>query len=435
MTALSQLEQKIRHGRLLLNLPNGAVHSFGNGEPEVEWVVRTPRALEEIARDPEVCLGETYMNGDWVAGDCGLMPLLEVLLRNYPLERPRGWRRIAQVIRQWRRQWNRLSQSRRHVHHHCGRDESFFHYFLDPELHYSCAYFAEPGISLEQAQRAKCRHIMNKLLLQPGQEVLDIGCGWGGLACYLAEHAGVEVTGLTLADNQRRIAAQRARQRGLDKRVRFLLEDYRQHQGRYDRIVSVGMFEHVGLPNYRRYFETIKRQLAADGVALVHTIGCFTDTGGANPWLERYVFPGSDCPLLSDIHRAVEAAGLISTDIEVLRLHYAWTLSAWLERLQLHQGEITQRWGERFYRMWEFYLAACAAAFRWRDTAVFQIQLAHRLDAVPATRDYLYPSKGIWPTDQSSPLHPALGERRSSQGDRRKPVDVNPPSKVSKIQL
>ena len=430
MGALSQLEQKIRHGRLRLNLPNGAIHSFGSGKPEVEWVVHTPRALADIARDPEVGLGETYVNGDWNAGDCGLLPLLEVLLRNYPLERPRGWRRIAQAVRQWRRQWNRVTQSRQNVLHHYGHDESFFHYFLDSELHYSCAYFAEPGISLEQAQRAKCRHIMNKLLLQPGQHVLDIGCGWGGLACYLAEHAGVEVTGLTLADNQRQVATQCAHQRGLEKQLRFLLEDYRQHQGHYDRIVSVGMFEHVGLPNYRRYFETIKRHLAPDGVALLHTIGCFTDTGGANPWLERYVFPGSDCPLLSDIHRAVEAVGLISTDIEVLRLHYAWTLNAWLERLQLHRSEITQRWGERFYRMWEFYLAACSAAFRWRDTAVFQIQLAHRLDAVPATRDYLYPAKDSWATADASHLYPGLDERRSSRGDRRKPADVYPPAKV-----
>ena len=427
MNALSQLEQKIRHGRLLLKLDNSDVRSFGSGAPEVEWLVRAPRALTEIARDPEVNLGESYVNGDWDAGAGGLLPLLEVLLRNYPLERPHGWRRIVQAARKWRRQWNRLTQSRRNVLHHYAHDEGFFQYFLDPELHYSCAYFAEPGISLEQAQRAKCRHIMNKLLLQPGQHVLDIGCGWGGLACYIAEHAGVDVTGLTLADNQLQFAVRRSRQRGLEKQARFLLEDYRQHQGRYDRIVSVGMFEHVGLPNYRRYFETIKRHLDPDGVALVHTIGCFTDTGGANPWLERYVFPGSDCPLLSDIHRAVEAAGLISTDIEVLRLHYAWTLSAWLERLQLHRSEITQRWGERFYRMWEFYLAACSAAFRWRDTAVFQIQLAHRLDAVPPTRNYLYQTNDSLATADTLHLYHSTGERRFSRVDRRKPTIVKPP--------
>jgi len=427
MTALSQLEQKIHYGRLLLNLPNGASQSFGDGKPEVEWVVHTPRTLSHIARDPEVRLGEAYVNGEWDAGECGLLPLLEVLLRNYPLERPRGWQRLIQVMRQWQRQWNRLTESKRHVVHHYGREESFFQYFLDPELHYSCAYFEEPGISLEQAQRAKCRHIMNKLLLEPDQQVLDIGCGWGGLDCYLAEHAGVNVTGLTLADNQRQVAIQRAAQRGLSDRARFLLEDYRTHQGRYDRIVSVGMFEHVGLPNYRRYFDAIKRQLGPDGVALVHTIGCFTDTGGANPWLEKYIFPGSDCPLLSDIHRTIEQAGLISTDIEVLRLHYAWTLGAWLERLQQHREEITARWGKRFYRMWEFYLAACTASFRWRDTVVFQIQLAHRLDSVPPTRNYLYTGGEDWQTKHTvsmSSIYPGAGERRSSRGDRRKPLDV-----------
>jgi cyclopropane-fatty-acyl-phospholipid synthase len=423
MTPLSQLEHKIHYGRLQLNLPNGASWSFGDGAPEVEWVVHRRQTLSHIARDPEIRLGESYVDGEWDAGECGLLPLLEVLLRNYPLERPRGWQHAVQVLRQWQRQWNRLTRSRDNVVRHYGRDEDFFQYFLDPELHYSCAYFEEPGVSLEQAQRAKCRHIMNKLLLQPGHQVLDIGCGWGGLGCYLSEHAGANVTGLTLADNQRRIAEQRAEQRDLADRTRFLVEDYRSHRGRYDRIVSVGMFEHVGLPNYRRYFDTIKKQLAPDGVALVHTIGCFTDTGGANPWLERYIFPGSDCPLLSDIHRAVEAAGLISADIEVLRLHYAWTLSAWLERLQQHRGEITARWGERFYRMWEFYLAACAASFRWRDTVVFQIQLAHRLDAVPATRNYLYTNGENWHPSQSGIWSPGMGDRRSARGDRRKQLN------------
>ena len=425
MTALSQLEQKIRYGSLLLNFPDGTIHCFGDGTPKVEWMVHTPRALADIARDPEVRLGEAYVNGEWDAGECGLLPLLEVLLRNYPLERPRGWQRLVQVIRQWQRQWNRLTESKQNVNHHYGHEEDFFRYFLDPDLHYSCAYYEEPGISLEQAQRAKCRHIMNKLLPQPGQQLLDIGCGWGGLDCYLAEHAGVQSTGLTLADNQRQVAAQLAAQRGLEKRTRFLIEDYRKHQGRYDRIVSVGMFEHVGLPNYRRYFETIKRQLAPDGIALVHTIGCFTDTGGANPWLERYIFPGSDCPLLSDIHRAIEAAGLFSSDIEVLRLHYAWTLSAWLDRLQQHRDEISQRWGKRFFRMWEFYLAACAASFRWRDTVVFQIQLAHRLDTVPNTRNYLYPVEADWRETPPTSWYPGEGERRSSRGDRRRQLHDN----------
>ena len=425
MTVLSQLEHKIHYGRLLLNLPNGARETFGDGNPEVEWVVHKPRTLMRIARDPEVRLGEAYVDGEWDAGECGLLPLLEVLLRNYPLDRPHGWQRMVQVLRQWQRQWNRLTQSKRNVVQHYGREETFFQYFLDPELHYSCAYFEEPGISLEQAQRAKCRHIMNKLLPEPGQQLLDIGSGWGGLGCYLAEHAGVNVTGLTLAENQRRIAEQRARERGLDGRARFLLEDYRTHRGRYDRIVSVGMFEHVGLPNYHRYFEAIKKQLAPDGVALVHTIGCFTDTGGANPWLERYIFPGSDCPLLSDIHRAIEAVGLISADIEVLRLHYAWTLSAWLDRLQQHRQEISARWGDRFYRMWEFYLAACSASFRWRDTVVFQIQLSHRLDTVPATRNYLYTGKEEWQAADPAALFPGCGERRSPRGDRRKqPADI-----------
>jgi cyclopropane-fatty-acyl-phospholipid synthase len=424
LNALQQLEQRIRHGRLCLRFGDGAVRHIGEENPVAEWILRTQRTLEKIARDPELRLGETYVNGEWEAGEQGLLQLMEILVRNFPLESRRGLGRIPLLIHQWRRQWNRIVESRRHVMHHYGREDDLFQYFLDPEMHYSCAYFAEPGISLEQAQRAKCRHIMNKLFLHPGQQVLDIGCGWGGLACYLAQQAEVHVTGLTLADNQINIALERARQRGLDQRTRFVLEDYRQHRGRYDRIVSIGMFEHVGLPNYRRYFEAIKRQLVPDGIALLHTIGCFTDTGGANPWLEKYIFHGSDCPLLSDIHRAIEASGLISTDIEVLRLHYAWTLAAWLERLQQHRDDVIRRWGARFYRMWEFYLAACATAFRWRDTVVFQIQLAHRLDAVPTTRNYLYSTESAWPATQSDAAPPALSELCSSHDDRHKSSEL-----------
>jgi len=419
MNVIRRLEQHLRHGRICLRFIGGTVHCIGQGQPEAEWLLRTPRALAKIGRNPELHLGETYVDGEWDAGEQGLLPLMDILVSNFPLERAHGPRRLHQIVLKWQRQWNRLRKSRDNVRHHYGRDDDLFRYFLDPEMHYSCAYFEEPGISLEQAQRAKCRHIMKKLFLSPGQRVLDIGCGWGGLACYLAQQAGAHVTGLTLADNQMHIAEERARQYGLEKQTRFLIEDYRLHQGRYDRIVSVGMFEHVGTPNYRRYFETIKRQLAPDGVALLHTIGCFTDTGGANPWLEKYIFHGSDCPLLSDIHRAIEAAGLVTTDIEILRLHYAQTLATWLERLQSHREEIVRRWGMRFYRIWEFYLAACAAAFRWRDTVVFQIQLTQRLDVLPITRNYLYPSETQWPTATNS-LFPALGERRSNRGDRRK---------------
>lgn len=429
MDAIKLLEQRIRHGRLCLHFP-GSEHCVGSGQPEADWILRSPQVLNKIAADPEMRLGETYMDGEWDAGDQGLLPLLEILLRNFPQGRAQGLRRLGQQILQWRRQWNRLLASRRNVVQHYGRDDDLFRYFLDSEMHYSCAYFTEPHISLEQAQRAKCRHIMNKLLLSPGQRVLDIGCGWGGLACYLAENAGVHVTGLTLAPNQLEVARQRARGRGLERRTQFLLEDYRRHQGRYDRIVSVGMFEHVGLPNYGAYFDAIKRQLTADGVALIHTIGSFTDSSGAHPWLERYIFHGSDCPLLSNIQRAVEESDLVSADVEVLRLHYAITLGSWLERLQLHRAEVIRRWGARFYRMWEFYLASCSAAFRWRDTVVFQLQLAHQLDAVPITRNYLYPADADWSQAATVvPLHPARHERRSSRGDRRRAsVGQTPPS-------
>ena len=261
------------------------------------------------------------------------------------------------------------------------------------------------NISLEEAQRAKCRHIMNKLCLQPGQRVLDIGCGWGGLAFYLAEHADVKVTGLTLSREQLRVAESRARERGLEGRVDFRLQDYREHHGSYDRIVSVGMFEHVGVRHYRDYFDQVRRLLVHDGIALLHTIGRHGAPGTTNPWIEKYIFPGGYNPALSEVTRAIERSGLVSCDIEILRQHYAKTLVLWHQRFHAHRAEIAQRMGERFCRMWEFYLATCEAAFRWRDLVVFQIQLTHRMGAVPITRDYLYRE------GDNAGVHPPVAKR------------------------
>ena len=220
--------------------------------------------------------------------------------------------------------------------------------------------------------------------------MLDIGSGWGGLALYLAEHAAVKVTGLTLSREQLRVAQQRARERGLHGRVEFLLCDYREHSGAYDRIVSVGMFEHVGAQHYRHYFEQMRRLLSPEGVALLHTIGRYTPPGATNPWILKHIFPGGYVPALSELNRGIEESGLITCDVEILRLHYAMTLGAWQQRFQARRIEIAARLGERLCRMWEFYLAACEASFRWRDLVVFQLQLTQRLDVLPITRDYLY---------------------------------------------
>ncbi len=389
------LEKSIRHGTLHLRLPDGSTHTFGSGPPEVTWRIHSRRAVRRILRNPDLQLGETYVEGLWdVEGD-DLVGLLEVLLRNFSdrwrQERP-GSRWLTWIAAAWQ-QWNRIPRSYRNAAHHYDLDEHLFRCFLDEDLQYSCAYFRRPDVSLEEAQRAKCEHIARKLLLEPDMRVLDIGCGWGGLALFLAERCGARVTGLTLSAEQLRVARDRAAGRGLQDRVEFRLEDYREHRGRYDRIVSVGMFEHVGRPHYGRFFRRVQEMLEPDGVALIHTIGRTSPPGTTNPWIRKYIFPGGYIPALSEVSRSIEGTALLTTDVEVLRLHYAMTLAEWHRRFRRARPEISRRMGERFCRMWAFYLAASEASFRWDDMVVFQIQLAPDHAAVPLTREYQYP----WP--------------------------------------
>lgn len=393
------LQKHLRRGSLTLHLPDG-LRRYGDGEPHADWIIRHPDTLKRIARDPELMLGETYMQGDWDVPDGKLLELLHVIMLNFP-EPDKHWDGPIQFLKNLLRRGNRVAQSYRNVAHHYNLDEWLFRHFLDSDMQYSCAYFQEPDMNLEEAQRAKCRHIMNKLLLRPGQHVLDIGCGWGGLALFLAAQTGVKVTGLTLSSEQLRVARQRASASGLEHSVEFRLQDYREHTGKYDRIVSVGMFEHVGVNYYDCFFQKISQLLRADGVTLLHTIGRTGPPGETNPWIEKYIFPGGYNPALSEVSRAIEASGLVSCDIEILRLHYARTLAAWQQRFQARRAEITERMGERFCRMWELYLVICEAAFRWRSLAIFQIQLTHSVDVAPLTRAYLYPATGKLKQDNS----------------------------------
>lgn len=391
-----KLQDSIKHGTLHLRMPDGQEYRFGQGAPVAQWNIHSRQAVLRIISDPELELGETYMAGDWDAGDAGLEALLEILMRNIPHTVTRNsFRRVLELPLSLLRQLNRIRRSYRNVAAHYDIDEWLFRHFLDEDMQYSCAYFARPDMTLEEAQRAKCRHIMGKLNLKPGDRVLDIGCGWGGLALYLAEQADVFVTGLTLSKEQLRVARERARQRGMEGRVQYLFKDYREHDGDYDAIVSVGMFEHVGRPNFVTYFSKIRDMLRDHGVAMVHTIGVHGHPSPTNPWIQRHIFPGGYIPALSELGHSIASSGMINSDVEVLRLHYADTLASWLVRFRKHGSKVLERYGERFYRMWEFYLATCEASFRWRDLVVYQVQLAHRLDAVPITRDYLY--------DMSSP--------------------------------
>ena len=286
-------------------------------------------------------------------------------------------------------QHNPISVARANVAHHYDLSDTLYDLFLDADRQYSCAYYASSTDTLERAQEQKKRHIAAKLLLRSGQRVLDIGSGWGGLALNLAHVADVDVTGVTVSIEQHAYAQQRADQAGLGDRVRFLLKDYRQECGRYDRIVSVGMFEHVGVGHYREYFAKVRDLLKDDGVALIHTVGRADGPGAANAWINKYIFPGGYVAALSEIVPAIERAGLYVTDIEVLRLHYAETLKAWRHRFGTNRKRVVELYDERFCRMWEFYLAGCEAAFRHSGLVNFQIQLSKRIDIVPLTRDYI----------------------------------------------
>jgi cyclopropane-fatty-acyl-phospholipid synthase len=292
-----------------------------------------------------------------------------------------GWRRLTQL------NWRRLARA--HVAHHYDLDGRLYSLFLDSDRQYSCGYFEMPGESLDDAQLAKKRHLAAKLLVRSNDRVLDIGCGWGGLALYLAEFCGGHVTAITLSQEQLEVARGRARERGLSKHVDFRLSDYRDIEGRYQRIVSVGMFEHVGVDFYDTFFGTCAAHLAEDGVMVLHSIGRSSGPSATNPWIRKYIFPGGYIPGLSEVVPAIERAGLIVTDIEILRLHYAETLAAWRDRFLAHREDVARIYDARFVRMWEFYLACSEAAFRRQNLMVFQVQMARRHDAVPITRDYI----------------------------------------------
>ncbi|MGH7121566.1 MAG: class I SAM-dependent methyltransferase [Acetobacteraceae bacterium] len=385
----------IREGRLTVHTAGGRTLSFGTLKPGMEDIVMrfTSRAsLLKVALHPGLYFGEAYMDGTLVLEKGTVAELFALCGRNLAHRRPAGKRRFAHgwriVARQFQ-QHNPVRRATRNVAHHYDLSETLFRLFLDSDLNYSCAYFGSPDVTLDAAQAAKQRHIAAKLLLAPGQTVLDIGSGWGGLALALARLEDVSVHGITLSTEQHARANARAAALGLAGRVQFSLTDYREVTGRYDRIVSVGMFEHVGSPYYPTFFRAVKRLLAPGGVALIHAIGRMDGPGLTNSWTRKYIFPGGYIPALSEVLPVVERAGLWVTDIEILRLHYAETLRHWRERFLAQKGLLRDIYDERFCRMWEFYLAGSEMAFRHDNLMVFQLQLARRIDTVPLTRDYM----------------------------------------------
>jgi len=393
MTVALLLRHLVRQGTLRVIDAAGQMRVFAGEPGKVITIHLRDKKLErQLLFVPRLMLGEAYMDGRLTIEDASLYDFLDFLAANINLA-PKslltplynGFGRAFHTVRQW----NSVRRSRRNVAHHYDLSDALYDIFLDRDRQYSCAYFTASDQTIEQAQANKKRHIASKLLLKAGQRVLDIGSGWGGLALYLAKECEVEVTGLTLSVEQLRVAERRAAAAGLTSKVRFKLLDYRQERDQYDRIVSVGMFEHVGVPQYPAFFSKVKSLLKEDGVALLHAIGRADGPASTNPWIRKYIFPGGYSPALSEVLPIVERTGLFVTDIEILRLHYAETLRAWRTRFLAGRDRVKALYDERFCRMWEFYLAGSEIAFRYQGHMVWQMQIARSVDTVPFTRDYM----------------------------------------------
>ncbi|MFK8251722.1 class I SAM-dependent methyltransferase [Ancylobacter terrae] len=388
------LSRIVRRGDLTLDLASGRRIRLGDRSgPPVRMRFTTRDWQRAVALDPELKLGEAFTEQGFVLEAGDIAALLAMLMSQVGLDPPGPGARLLTRLRYLHRrraQFNPPGRAQRNVAHHYDLDGRFYSLFLDADRQYSCAYFERPDQCLDDAQLAKKRHVAAKLRLErPDLSVLDIGAGWGGLGLYLAEQAQARVTGVTLSQEQLGVARRRAEERGLAGRAVFRLEDYRDTQGPFDRVVSVGMFEHVGIGHYETYFRRIAELLAPEGVALVHSIGRSEGPGITNPWIAKYIFPGGYIPALSEVLPAIEKAGLLVTDIEILRLHYAETLKAWRARFLAHREEAERLYDACFVRMWEFYLAASEMAFRHQGMMVFQIQLARSEGVVPMTRDYI----------------------------------------------
>ena len=393
MLYLPFLRRFVEVGTLTVIDPKGTAHRLeGAGGPSATVRLHDASVSRAMFRNPALAVGEAYMDGRLTVEDGTLLDFLTIALVNQRRARLRNDSGLFALTRKAVgrfRTHNPVGAARRKVSHHYDLKPELFDLFLDSDRQYSCAYFASDNDDIETAQRRKKAHLAAKLLLRPGDRVLDIGSGWGGLGLYLAEQADVDVTGVTLSHEQHELSNGRAAEAGVSERVRFKLQDYREEEGRYERIVSVGMLEHVGLGHYREFFAKVRELLTDDGVAVIHTIGRYDTPGPVNPWILRYIFPGTYVPTLSELTPAIEEQHLLVTDIEVLKRHYAKTLRAWRSRFVSNRDRAREMYDERFCRMWEFYLTACEVGFLSKELNVFQIQLAKDPDAVPETRDYI----------------------------------------------
>jgi len=371
---LRMMRQLIKRGALEITMPNGTRECFGSGDP-VRITLTDPSLPRRIVMSPELGVGEAYMDGTLTIENDDLYGLISVGIRNFSLGQGHG---VERHIGPWLKrihQFNPVGRAKDNVAHHYDLSGALYDLFLDEDKQYSCAYFRDPLMSLEDAQSAKKRHIADKLLIKPDMRVLDIGCGWGGMALTLARDYGARVTGVTLSEEQHAVALQRVKDAGLEDRIDIRLQDYRELDKRFDRIVSVGMFEHVGVPHYREYFDHVRTKLRREGVALIHTIGRAAPPSRTSPWVNKYIFPGGYVPSMSEALKAIEKERLWVTDVEVWRLHYAETLKHWHDRFMENIDAARALYDERFCRMWRFYLVASELTFRLHRQCVFQFQI------------------------------------------------------------
>ncbi|MEW5421835.1 class I SAM-dependent methyltransferase [Amorphus sp. 3PC139-8] len=387
------LTRIVHQGDLTVVDAAGGENRFGDGTGDAVRVRFTNAKAERACiLNPGLKVGECFMDGTLIVETGSIYDFLALVLSNAGIDRPAWWMKAEDTYRfltRRLRQNNTLKRARSNVAHHYDLSGELYRLFLDSDSQYSCAYFDTPDADLEEAQLAKKRHIAAKLAIEPGMKVLDIGSGWGGMGLYIARHLGAEITGVTLSTEQHTRSNARAAEQGLSDRAKFLLQDYRTLEGPFDRIVSVGMFEHVGVGYYPEFFQKCRQLLADDGVMLLHSIGRFDGPGDTNSWIDKYIFPGGYIPAMSEVIPVIERAGLKTTDIEILRLHYAETLKAWRERFLARRDEAKALYDERFCRMWEFYLAGSETAFRYQDMMNFQIQITRNQHALPLTRDYM----------------------------------------------
>ena len=389
----SMLASLVKRGTLAFFDADGFRHEHGDGhEPRAIMRITDPSIYQSLVLNPELAAGEAYMDGTLIYEEGSIRDLLRVFHVNKKNLRGRPIRRmLASSVKKIRRfqQHNPIARAQTNVAHHYDLSNDFYELFLDKDLNYSCAYFEHEGASLEDAQLAKKRHIAAKLRIEPGMRILDIGCGWGGMGLYLAEHLQAEVVGVTLSKEQHALAVRRAEEKGLTNKVDFRLLDYRKLDEQFDRIVSIGMFEHVGVPHYNEFFEKIYDLMPDDGVALLHAIGRTSPPAVTGPWIRKYIFPGGYSPSLSETFAAIEHSGLWTSDVEILRTHYADTLKEWHRRFEDNREKVRSMFDERFCRMWEFYLSTSEFAFRHGGNMVFQIQLIKNPEATPILRDYM----------------------------------------------